>query len=198
MQEIFPTRLMDATGRLYSERASLVRRSKRSSFRYSTARKSVAIAGDAARRDEVRLISLSLTCLLRRIPPGFRRETRRFILRGENSRQVPHELSRFPLHVNRRAQGDWRQGAGGMPLTALCPANRADQARINASRSALIVSAWEVCIPCGKRDKFSAGCSAAACPAGWPHFYRAPLVVISLHHQHRQSDRLKVFRLVGL
>ncbi|MDQ6191444.1 hypothetical protein M3O75_15645 [Klebsiella pneumoniae] len=32
MQEIFPTRLMDATGRLYSERASLVRRSKRSSF----------------------------------------------------------------------------------------------------------------------------------------------------------------------
>lgn len=108
MQEIFPTRLMDATGRLYSERASLVRRSKRSSFRYSTARKSVAIAGDAARRDEVRLISLSLTCLLRRIPPGFRRETRRFILRGENSRQVPHELSRFPLHVNRRALCDWR------------------------------------------------------------------------------------------
>ena len=83
MQEIFPTRLMDATGRLYSERAS--RSGDRSVllFRYSTARKSVAIAGDAARRDEVRLISLSLTCLLRRIPPGFRRETRRFILRGK-------------------------------------------------------------------------------------------------------------------
>ncbi len=107
MQEIFPTRLMDATGRLYSERASPVRRSKRSSFRYSTARKSVAIAGDAARRDEVRLISLSLTCLLRRIPPGFRRETRRFILRGENSRQVPHELSRF-LCTSTGAPSDWR------------------------------------------------------------------------------------------
>lgn len=150
MQEIFPTRLMDATGRLYSERQA--RSGDRSVllFRYSTARKSVAIAGDAARRDEVRLISLSLTCLLRRIPPGFRRETRRFILRGENSRQVPHELSRFPLHVNRRAPATGARGAGGMPLTALCPAKRADQARINASRSALIVSAWEVCIPCGK------------------------------------------------
>lgn len=108
MQEIFPTRLMDATGRLYSERASWSGDRSVLLFRYSTARKSVAIAGDAARRDEVRLISLSLTCLLRRIPPGFRRETRRFILRGENSRQVPHELSRFPLHVNRRALCDWR------------------------------------------------------------------------------------------
>ncbi len=151
MQEIFPTRLMDATGRLYTangqawsgDRSVLL-------FRYSTARKSVAIAGDAARRDEVRLISLSLSCLLRRILPGFYRETRRFILPGENSRQVSHELSRFPLLVNQRAPATGDQGAGGMPLTALCPAKGEDQARINASRSALMVSAWEVCIPCGK------------------------------------------------
>lgn len=141
MQEIFPTRLMDATGRLYSERASLVRRSKRSSFRYSTARKSVAIAGDAARRDEVRLISLSLSCLLRRILPGFHRETRRFIPPWGNCRQVSHELSRFPLLVNQRAPATGDCGAGGMPLTALCPAKGEDQARINASRSALMVSA---------------------------------------------------------
>ncbi len=151
MQEIFPhqtdgrhRQVIQRTGKPWSGDRSVLL------FRYSTARKSVAIAGDAARRDEVRLISLSLSCLLRRILPGFHRKTRRFILPGENSRQVSHELSRFPLLVNQRAPATGDQGAGGMPLTALCPAKGEDQARINASRSALMVSAWEVCIPCGK------------------------------------------------
>ncbi len=151
MQEIFPHQTdgrhpagYTANGQAWSGDRSVLL------SRYSTARKSVAIAGDAARRDEVRLISLSLTCLLRRIPPGFRRETRHFILRGKIVVRYPMELSRF-LCVNRRAQATGAQGAGGMPLTALCPANRADQARINASRSALIVSAWvRYAIPCGK------------------------------------------------
>ena len=120
MQEIFPTRLMVATGRLYSERASLVRRSKRSSFPLFNSPKSVeAIAGDAARRDEVRLISLSHLSLAQN-SAGFRRETRRFILRGKNSRQVPHELKQISSASStgaprRLAPWRWRNAINGIP-----------------------------------------------------------------------------------
>jgi hypothetical protein len=41
---------------------------------------------------------------------GFPQRNPAFYPARENSRQVPHELSRFPLHVNRRAPGDWRPG----------------------------------------------------------------------------------------
>ncbi len=120
-----PTRLMDATGEVIQRTGKPGQAIEAFFFPlFNSPEERSDCRRDAARRDEVRLISLSLSCLLRRILPGFHRETRRFILPGENSRQVSHELSRFPLLVNQRAPATGDQGAGGMPLTALLPGKR--------------------------------------------------------------------------
>ena len=69
---------------------------------------------------------------------------------------------------------------------------------MNSSRSALIVSAWVVGIPCGKSWYVFRVPFAAVRPTTARIGVRHDLIVLAVHHQNRDGDLLQVFGEVGL